>query len=78
MQGACVAAVEFVNLMTETGRLPAAAHILGYVDSTTLRGGPAWASQVADARVRLAGVRPATEPCRDHREALEYMHRSLP
>jgi hypothetical protein len=43
MEGVCPAAVEFINMMTETGSLPTAAEILRYVEST----GPTWATLVA-------------------------------
>jgi predicted ATPase len=77
MQGACVAAIEFINMMTQIGRLPAAAHILRYVETTGLLDGPTWATQVADAKAQLAEVQTATEVCRDDRQALEYMRRVL-
>ena len=76
MEGVCVAAVEFITMMAEVGSLPAAAEILRYVETTGLLDGPTWATQVAGARARLAG-QPAIEGCRDHREALRYMHRAL-
>jgi len=77
MQGACVAAVDFINMMTRTGRLPAAAHILRYVETTGLLDGPTWATQVADARAQLAVVQPAAQQCGNDRQALEYMRGAL-
>jgi len=53
MEGVCPATVEFINMMTETGSLPAAAEILRYVEST----GPTWATLVA--RRQGPGRRPA-------------------
>lgn len=76
MHGTCVASVEFVAMMAKIGRLGDAARVLDYLDRTGLLDAPAWETQVAEARTRIAGTDPG-EPALDDRQALEYMHRTL-
>jgi hypothetical protein len=79
MQGACVAAVEFVNMMARLDRLPEAARMLDYLEAAGLLDASFWASQVAEAR---AAVHAAPQTLTggagmDDRHSLEYMRRVL-
>jgi hypothetical protein len=82
MQGTCVAGVEFVNMMAALDRLPDAARLLRYLDSTTLLEAAFWGNQVAAARARVAAAsHPPPDgdhpPGPDDRWALGYMRRVL-
>jgi hypothetical protein len=71
MQAICVTSVEFVNMMTEMGRLADAALMLDHLDETY----PYWAPLVAEARSKVIANTPDRLGRRDlgDREALEYM-----
>jgi hypothetical protein len=75
MQAICVTCVEFINMMTEMGRLADAALMLDHLDKTF----PYWATLVAEARSKVAAnvtERPAGRDLGD-REALEHMREVL-
>jgi tetratricopeptide (TPR) repeat protein len=79
MQGTCVAAVEFINMMA-SARPQDGARILGFLDTTGLLDNAAWATLVADTRDTLATVaEPPSYANRitDHRQALAYMRQTL-
>ena len=84
MQGICAASVEFVNMVAALDRLPDAACLLRYLDTTGLLDAAFWSTQVAAARDRAAAAI-RTAPDRDQpaghrlddRRALEYMRRVL-
>lgn len=80
MQGTCVAAIDFVNMMAAASRYPDSARILGFLDTTGLLDNTAWATLVADTRDALAASgEPASDATRinDHRQALAYMRHTL-
>jgi hypothetical protein len=76
MQAACVSSLEFVNMTAAEGRLPEAATMLGYLETTGLLDGPSWRSLVEPA-MRAIGPGYNQEQARgrslEDREALEYM-----
>jgi predicted ATPase/DNA-binding SARP family transcriptional activator len=80
MQGACVAAVEFVIMSAVAGRLADSARILGYLDTSGMLDGTVWAAQVAETREALAAAAepaPDDADAGDDRQALEFMRRTL-
>lgn len=84
MQGASIACVELVDLMASTERLPEAARMLGYLETTGLLEAPGFRSLVADAADRIAaGADPSLDRELaagrelDDRGALAYMRDAL-
>jgi hypothetical protein len=79
MQGTCVAAIEFINMMAAAGRYQDSAQLLGFLDATGLLDNAAWATLIADTRDTLSTAEPVPHgtPIGDHRQALAYMRRSL-
>jgi predicted ATPase/DNA-binding SARP family transcriptional activator len=77
MHGACVAAVEYVPMMAEIGRLPQAAQLLRYLETTGMLDTPVWATRVAGARSVIADLDRAPARPLDDRQALGYMRQSL-
>ncbi|GAB3171207.1 BTAD domain-containing putative transcriptional regulator [Myceligenerans halotolerans] len=88
MQGSCVAAVEFVGMMTAADRLPDCARILGFLDTTGFLDNSGWATMVAGPRevldraddvVQADGAVRAdrADPITDHRRALDHMRATL-
>ncbi|WP_232794008.1 BTAD domain-containing putative transcriptional regulator [Pseudofrankia saprophytica] len=80
MQGICVTAVEFVNMMVQADRLADADRVLRHLDRTA----PYWAGLVADARhaigttPRLTAPEPhLPTPDLDDHQTLEYMRSVL-
>ncbi len=80
MQGASIAAVEFINMMTALERLPDAARMLDYLETTGLLDAPPFATLVTDARRAVSGMpqpRQAAAATLGDREALAEMRRVL-
>ena len=84
MQAACVTTVEFVNMTATVDRLPDAARMLGFLETTGLLDAPAWRTLVEEAESKIAAdVHPhlAREQASGrnigHRQALEYMREVL-
>jgi hypothetical protein len=79
LQAVCFAGVEFVNMMTALDRLPDAAHLLHYLDTTAHLGATILSADVATARntVTRHPPPPTEQPILDDRQALEYMRRTL-
>ncbi|MDT3442304.1 BTAD domain-containing putative transcriptional regulator [Pseudofrankia sp. BMG5.37] len=80
MQGICVTAVEFVNMMVQADRVADADRVLRHLDRTA----PYWATLVADARHTIATTLRAAPsrahlptPDLDDHQALEYMRSVL-
>lgn len=85
MTGAGAVCVEFINMMTTIDHLPAAARMLGYLETTTRDfGALAARTLVADAASKAAADTENTQDREqaggrglDDRQALEYMRRVL-
>ena len=79
MQGSCVAAVEYVGMMTAADRLVDCARILGFLDTTGFLDNSGWANLVAGPRGVLDGSGRAVRatPITDHRQALAHMRVTL-
>jgi hypothetical protein len=76
MQAACVSSLEFVNMTVAEGRLPEAATMLGYLETTGLLDGPSWRSLVEPAANAIGtgyGQEQARGRSLEDRAALEYM-----
>jgi len=80
MQGICVTAVEFVNMMVQADRVADAGRVLRHLD----RAAPYWAGLVVDARRVIAaappaprGIHSAAPPDLGDQEVLEYMRAVL-
>jgi len=77
---ACVACVEFINMMARLDRLTDAASVLGYLETTSLLDASAWETQIAEARQKIAaqpGANQMGEHRLDDRQALHHMRRIL-
>lgn len=81
LQAACVTAAEFINMMAAIDRLPSAARMVGFLETTGLLNAPTSRTMIDQAEreiaadVRLDRAREqAIGRNLDHRQALEYMH----
>ena len=79
MQAGMMDCIEFLTMMTSTGRVDEAAPVLGHLESGSLLDGPGWRMLVADsARCVAEHARPGSdESIADDREALEYVRAVL-
>ena len=75
MHGACVVAVEFVNMMAAVDRRQEGARILGYIETAGMLDTPVWRAQVARARQAVGTAQDSGDL--DNRAALEYMRAAL-
>ncbi len=79
MQAGMMDCIEFVNMMTATGRLDEAAGVLAHLEASHLLDAPGWRMLVTDAAARLAqhpGTAGAPGPI-DDRAALQLMKDEL-
>ena len=82
MHGADITAVEFVDMMARSDRLPEAARMLGYLEATNLLDTPAFRALVADAASAVAASGGAEDEqaagrALDDRGALAFMRDAL-
>lgn len=77
MQAGSIDCIEFINMMSQIGRLSEAGRMLSYLETTGLLDAPAWRSLIEDS-AKLVGsasddVVAADDGADDDRQALEYM-----
>ncbi|KAB7741448.1 hypothetical protein GA707_18060 [Nostocoides sp. F2B08] len=71
--------IEFIAMMTATGRIDNAANVLAHLEAGHLFDGPGWRLLVDDAARRIAqhGTTNTTSPITDDRTALQFMKNAI-
>ena len=79
MQAGTMDSIEFIAMMTATGRMDDAANVLAHLEAGHLFDGPGWRLLVFDAASRIAqhGTTNTISPITDDRTALQFMKNAL-
>jgi len=80
MQGGLIAAIEYVNMMAAVDRLPAAARVVGHLETTGLFEASEWRNLIAPAALDAAAIPPSDgdePPDDDRRQALSRIVEEL-